>query len=66
MILNYGEMYRYGEPISSTFVESTINEVISKHMVKKQQMQWRQRGTHYLLQTRTKVLNGDLKAKFAH
>ncbi len=60
MILNYGE------PISSTFVESTINEVISKHMVKKQQMQLNQRGTHYLLQTRTKVLNGDLKAKFEH
>ncbi|CAM3915316.1 hypothetical protein Xentx_02858 [Xenorhabdus thuongxuanensis] len=40
MIPNYGEMYRYGEPISSSFVESTINEVIAKRMVKKQQMQW--------------------------
>ncbi|EQC01492.1 hypothetical protein B738_04586 [Photorhabdus temperata subsp. temperata M1021] len=47
MILNYGEMYRYGEPISSSFVESTINEVIAKRMVKKQQMQWSQQGVHY-------------------
>ncbi len=44
MIPNYGEMYRYGEPISSSFVESTINGVIAKRMVKKQQMQWSQQG----------------------
>ncbi len=45
--LNYSEMYRYSEPISSSFVESTINEVIAKRMVKKQQMQWSQQGVHY-------------------
>lgn len=56
MIPNYGEMFRYGEPISSAFVESTINEVVAKRMVKKQQMQWSQEGAHYLLQTRTAVL----------
>nr|NHB97542.1 ISKra4 family transposase [Photorhabdus stackebrandtii] len=56
MIPNYGEMYRYGEPISSSFVESTINEVIAKRMVKKQQMQWSQQGAHDLLQTHTAVL----------
>ncbi len=66
MIPNYGEMYRYGEPISSSFVESTINEVIAKRMVKKQQMQWSQQGAHYLLQTRTAVLNDDLKTQFEH
>ncbi|MBC8949235.1 hypothetical protein Xets_01945 [Xenorhabdus sp. TS4] len=66
MIPNYGEMYRYGEPISSSFVESAINEVIAKRMVKKQQMQWSQQGAHYLLQTRTAVLNNDLKARFEY
>ncbi|MGJ0630234.1 ISKra4 family transposase, partial [Xenorhabdus bovienii] len=66
MIPNYGEMYRYGEPISTSFVESTINEVIAKRMVKKQQMQWSQQGAHYLLQTRTAVLNDDLKTQFEH
>ncbi len=59
-------MYRYGEPISSSFVESTINEVIAKRMEKKQQMQWSQQGAHYLLQTRTAVHNDDLKTPFEH
>ena len=38
MIPNYGERYSYGEPISTAFVESTVNEVIAKRMAKKQQM----------------------------
>ena len=37
-IPNYGERYRAGEPISSSFVESAVNQVVSKRMVKKQQM----------------------------
>ena len=53
---NFGERYRNGETISTAFVESTVNQVISKRMVKKQQMQWTPRGAHLLLQTRTKVL----------
>ena len=36
MIPNYGEMRRYGEPVSTAFVESTINEVIARRMAKKQ------------------------------
>lgn len=52
MIPHYGEMRRYGEPVSTAFVESTINEVIARLMAKKQQMQWSREGTHYLLQTR--------------
>ena len=37
-IPNYGDRYRYGEVISTAFVESTVNRVISKRFVKKQQM----------------------------
>ena len=37
---NYGERYRNGEKIASGFVESAINQVVSKRMVKKQQMGW--------------------------
>ena len=33
---NYGERHRCGETISSAFVESTVNQVISKRMVNKQ------------------------------
>jgi hypothetical protein len=61
---NFGERYRNGETISTAFVESTVNQVISKRMVKKQQMQWTPRGAHLLLQTRTKVLNNELEAVF--
>ncbi len=64
LIPNYGEKYRYGETITTAFVESTINEVVAKRMVKKQQMQWTHQGAHYLLQTRTAVLNGELKGHF--
>ncbi|MGD9108310.1 MAG: ISKra4 family transposase [Gammaproteobacteria bacterium] len=64
LIPNYGEKYRYGEVISTSFVESTINEVVAKRMVKKQQMQWTHEGAHYLLQTRTAVLNNDLQKHF--
>ena len=63
-IPNYGERYRSGEPISSSFVESTVNQVVSKRMVKKQQMRWSPRGAHLLLQVRTRVLNDDLAGDF--
>jgi hypothetical protein len=63
-IPNYGDRYRHDETISTAFVESTVNYVISKRFVKKQQMRWTQRGAHLLLQTRTQVLNGDLRKTF--
>jgi hypothetical protein len=63
-IPNYGERYRHGERISTGFVESTVNQVVSKRMVKKQQMQWSKRGAHLLLQIRTRVLNGEWEDTF--
>jgi hypothetical protein len=60
----FGERYRNGETISTAFVESTINQVVSRRFVKKQSMQWALRGAHLLLQTRTKVLNGELDTVF--
>ncbi len=64
LIPNYGERWRYGEAISTAFVESTVNEVVAKRMVKKQQMQWSPLGAHSLLQTRSAVLNGELRGHF--
>ena len=46
---NYGERHRNGEVISSAFVESAVNQVVSRRMVKKQQMRWTPRGAHLLL-----------------
>jgi hypothetical protein len=63
-IPNYGELYRAGEVISSALAESTINQVVSKRMVKKQQMRWTPRGAHLLLQVRTRVLNEELADDF--
>jgi hypothetical protein len=63
-IPNFGERRRQGETISTAFVGSTINQVVSRRFVKKQQMQWTLRGAHLLLQTRTRVLNEDLDDLF--
>ncbi len=63
-IPNYGERYRYGETISTAFAESTVNECISKRMVKKQQMRWTKKGAHLLLQVRVKALNQELRPAF--
>jgi hypothetical protein len=63
-IPNYGERFRAGQAISSAFVESTVNQVVSKRMVEKQQMRWTPRGAHLLLQVRTRVLNEELGDAF--
>jgi len=64
LIPNYGERWRHGEAISTAFVESSVNAVVNKRFRKKQQMQWSKRGAHLLLQTRTRVLNGELRSRF--
>ncbi len=63
-IVNYGDRYRNGETISSAFVESTVNEVVSKRFEKKQSMRWTKEGTHRLLQVRIQVLDEELRRSF--
>ncbi|MGH9396930.1 MAG: hypothetical protein ACRD18_08790 [Terriglobia bacterium] len=63
-IPNYGERWRNEDSIASAFIESAVNEVISKRMVKRQLMQWTKRGAHLLLRMRIKVLNDDLDRTF--
>jgi hypothetical protein len=63
-IVNYGERHRCGERISTGFVESTINQLVAKRFVKKQQMRWTPRGAHLLLQVRVQALNDDLHTSF--
>ena len=41
-----------------------VNEVISKRMVKKQQMPWTLRGAQFLLRIRTRVLNDEWEETF--
>jgi len=63
-IPNFGDRYRHDETITTAFVESTVNYLVSKRFVKKQQMRWTQRGAHLLLQTRVQVLNDELRETF--
>lgn len=59
-IVNHGERFRAGERISTGFVESAVNQIVDKRFDKRQSMRWTPGGAHLLLQTRTRVLNGDL------
>lgn len=63
-IPNYADRHHYGEYISTGFVESTVNELVTWRMVKKQQMRWTKEGAHFLLQNRVKKLNNELRGQF--
>lgn len=63
-IVDYGERHRAGERISTGFAESAINQVVAKRFSKRQSMRWTQCGAHLTLQTRTRVLNGELEDAF--
>ena len=62
--MNYGARYRRGEPISTAFVESTINEIIARLMIKKQQMHWNRWTVQRLLDVPVAVLDGTLERSF--
>jgi hypothetical protein len=57
---------RRGEPISTAFVESAVNEIIAKRMNKKQQMRWTRTTVPALLDVRTAVLNDKFEEAFRH
>ena len=54
--MDYAERHRHGERVSMGFVESAVNLVLAKRLLKRQQMQWTKKGAHLLVQARTKVL----------
>jgi hypothetical protein len=64
LIPNYGEFWRNEETIATGFVESAVNQIVSKRFAKLQQMQWTKKGAHLVLQTRTQVLDGRLEGTF--
>ena len=49
---------------SAAVSASTVNQVVGKRLVKKQQMCWSPRGAHPLLQVRTHILNDGLSDHF--
>jgi hypothetical protein len=64
LIPDYDDRRRHGEAISSSIAESTINQVISRRFVKKQQMRRQSETAHLLLQVGTRTLNGTLRETF--
>ena len=64
--MNYADRLRHGDSNSTGFIESAVNQVVSKRFVKKQQMAWADQNAHDLLQVRTTLLNEELLDHFDH
>jgi hypothetical protein len=60
----YRRRYQLGLPIVTSTVESAVNQVVSRRMVKKLQMTWTKLGAQRLLDVRTEVLNDTLEGAF--
>ncbi len=58
-LIDYGQRYRAGKPISTSRAEGTVNQLVSARMKnKRRQMRWSPRGAHRVLQVRAAVLDG--------
>ncbi len=56
-LIDYGQRYRAGKPISTSRAEGTVNQLVSARMNKRRQMRWSPRGAHRVLQVRAAVLD---------
>jgi len=56
-LIDYGERYRAGKPISTSRAEGTVNQLVNARMNKRRQMRWSPRGAHRVLQVRATVLD---------
>jgi len=65
-LVHYAARRRRGEPISTAFVESAVNEIVAKRMNKKQQMRWNRATVQPFLDVRTAVLNDTLEDAFRY
>src|SRR4051794_3403988 len=65
-LVPYAARRRRGEPISTAFVESAVNEIVAKRLNKRQQMRWNRAAVQPFLDVRTAVLNDTLEDAFRH
>jgi len=63
-LVHYAARRRRGEPISTAFIESAVNEIVAKRMNKKPQMRWNRTTVQPFLDVRTAVLNDTLEDAF--
>lgn len=61
-LVDYGRVWRAGERVSTAHIESTVNQLVSYRMCKKQQMRWSRPGAQLVLHVRTALLNGRLES----
>ena len=59
-LIDYGQRYRAGKPVSSSRAESTVNQLVNARMNKRRQMRWSPQGAHRVLQVRAAVLDNRL------
>jgi hypothetical protein len=63
-LVPYAARHRRGQPISTAFVESMVNEIVAERMNKAQQMRWNRATVQPFLDVRTAVLNDTLEETF--
>ena len=63
-IVDYAKRQRYGERVSTDFVESAANQVLAKRLVKRRQMPWIKKEAPLLMKARTKLLNEEWEDYF--
>ena len=63
-LVHYAVRRRRGEPISTAFIESAINEIIAKRMNKKQQMRWNRVTVQPFSMCEQRCVNGTLEDTF--
>jgi hypothetical protein len=63
-LVHYAARRRNGEPISTAFVGSSVNEIIAKRMNKKQQMRRNRATVQPFFDVRTAALNDTLEDAF--
>jgi hypothetical protein len=61
---NYGCRYRAGQPISTGFAESAVNQILATRMIKRRQMRWNRDTVQPFLTVRVAVLNDTLEQAF--
>ena len=62
-LIDYGQRYRAGKPISTSRAEGAVNHLVNARMNKRRQMRWSPRGAHRVLQVRAAVLDGRFAAR---
>jgi hypothetical protein len=54
---------RYGMPISTQTTEETVSQVISRRMIKRQQMRWSRNDAQHCSRCAPQLLNGSREAE---